>query len=79
MDWNKKKLLKNMVFLVLFTQTVVPIIGLLLSGRVSKHQLTEVGRALKQLGIQHIAAYSSQARGRSERMFGTLQNRLPKE
>jgi transposase len=48
-------------------------------GKVSKHQLTEVGRALKQLGIQHIAAYSPQARGRSERMFGTLQDRLPKE
>ncbi len=48
-------------------------------GRVDKHNLTQVGRALKQLGIQHIAAYSPQARGRSERTFGTLQNRLPKE
>jgi hypothetical protein len=48
-------------------------------GRVDKHHLTQVGRALKHLGIQHIAAYSPQARGRSERMFGTLQNRLPKE
>lgn len=48
-------------------------------GKVDKTQLTEVGRALKQLGIHHIAAYSPQARGRSERMFGTLQNRLPKE
>jgi transposase len=48
-------------------------------GRVDKHNLTQVGRALKQLGIQHIAAYSPQARGRSERMFGTLQNRLPHE
>jgi transposase len=48
-------------------------------GKVDKHNLTQVGRALKQLGIQHIAAYSPQARGRSERMFGTLQNRLPKE
>ena len=38
-----------------------------------------MGRALKQLGIRHISAYSPQARGRSERMFGTLQNRLPKE
>jgi transposase InsO family protein len=47
--------------------------------KVSKHQLTQVGRALKQLGIQHIAAYSPQARGRSERMFGTLQKRLPQE
>ena len=48
-------------------------------GPVDKHNLTQVGRALKQLGIQHIAAYSPQARGRSERMFGTLQARLPKE
>jgi len=48
-------------------------------GKVDKQNLTQVGRALKQLGIRHIAAYSPQARGRSERMFGTLQNRLPKE
>jgi transposase len=48
-------------------------------GPVDKSQLTQVGRALKQLGIQHIAAYSPQARGRSERMFGTLQSRLPQE
>jgi len=47
--------------------------------RVSKTQLTQVGRALKQLGIEHIAAYSPQARGRSERLFRTLQERLPKE
>lgn len=48
-------------------------------GKVDKHNLTQVGRALKHLGVQHIAAYSPEARGRSERMFGTLQNRLPKE
>lgn len=48
-------------------------------GKVDKYQLTQVGRALKQLGIQHIAAYSPQARGRSERMFATLQDRIPKE
>ena len=48
-------------------------------GRVSKTMLTQFGRALKQLGIEHIAAYSPQARGRSERVFGTLQDRLPKE
>lgn len=48
-------------------------------GKVDKGRLTEAGRALKQLGIQHIAAYSPQARGRSERMFGTLQDRLPRE
>jgi transposase len=40
---------------------------------------TQVGRALAQLGIEHIAAYSPQARGRSERAFRTLQDRLPKE
>lgn len=48
-------------------------------GKVDKSRPTEVGRALQQLGIRHIAAYSPQARGRSERMFGTLQERLPKE
>ncbi|MCP5081262.1 MAG: ISNCY family transposase [Alphaproteobacteria bacterium] len=47
--------------------------------KVDKTRLTQVGRALKQLGIEHIAAYSPQARGRSERMFGTLQDRLIKE
>jgi transposase len=41
--------------------------------------LTQVGRALERLGVEHIAAYSPQARGRSERMFGTLQDRLIKE
>jgi transposase len=46
---------------------------------VSKSVATQVGRALGQLGISHIAAYSPQARGRSERAFGTLQDRLPKE
>jgi transposase len=49
------------------------------SGPVSKTVLTQFGRALKQLGIEHIAAYSPQARGRSERAFETLQDRLPKE
>jgi transposase len=46
---------------------------------VDKGQLTQVGRALAHLGIEHIPAYSPQARGRSERMFGTLQGRLPQE
>ena len=41
--------------------------------------LTEVGRALSQLGIDHIAAYSPEARGRSERAFQTHQGRLPQE
>ena len=47
--------------------------------KVSRTQPTQVGRALAYLGIEHIAAYSPEARGRSERMFGTLQGRLPKE
>jgi transposase len=46
---------------------------------VDKQRLTQVGRALDRLGIEHIPAYSPEARGRSERMFGTLQDRLPKE
>ena len=46
---------------------------------VDKTQLTQVGRALDRLGIEHIPAYSPEARGRSERMFATLQDRLPKE
>ena len=48
-------------------------------GKVDRTQPTQVGRALAQLGIEHIAAYSPEARGRSERMFGTLQDRVPKE
>ena len=48
-------------------------------GKVDKANLTQFGRALNHLGIQMIAAYSPQARGRSERMFKTLQERLPKE
>src|ERR1700733_6054924 len=48
-------------------------------GPVSRMVQTRVGRALKQLGIEPIAAYSPQARGRSERVFSTLQDRLPKE
>jgi transposase len=46
---------------------------------VDKERLTQVGRALDVLGIEHIPAYSPQARGRSERMFATLQDRLAKE
>ena len=48
-------------------------------GKVDKHNVTEVGRALRQLGIEHIAAYSPEARGRSERAFQTHQGRLPQE
>lgn len=48
-------------------------------GKVDKQNLTQFGRALKQLGIEMIAAYSPEARGRSERAFGTHQGRLPQE
>ena len=48
-------------------------------GRVDKVRLTQVHRALQQVGITLIPAYSPEARGRSERMFRTLQDRLPKE
>ena len=48
-------------------------------GEIDRGHLTQVGRALKRLGVEHIGAYSPQARGRSERAFGTLQDRLPKE
>lgn len=48
-------------------------------GKVSKTQLTQFGRAMKSLGIQMIAAYSPEARGRSERVFETHQDRLVKE
>jgi hypothetical protein len=46
---------------------------------VDKNRPTQLGRALKELGVQMIAAYSPQARGRSERSFGTWQGRLPQE
>jgi len=48
-------------------------------GKVDKSRPTQVHRALQQLGITLIAAYSPEARGRSERVFRTLQDRLPKE
>jgi hypothetical protein len=48
-------------------------------GKVDKKTLTQFGRAMGQLGIEMIPAYSPEARGRSERMFRTHQDRLPKE
>jgi len=47
--------------------------------RLTRSGSRQVGRALARLGIEHIPAYSPEARGRSERMFGTLQDRLAKE
>ena len=48
-------------------------------GKVDYHRRTQVGRALHELEVQMIPAYSPQARGRSERSFGTWQGRLPQE
>jgi hypothetical protein len=48
-------------------------------GPVSRQQRTQVGRALERLGIEHIPAYSPQARGRSERLNRTFQDRLVNE
>jgi len=48
-------------------------------GPVDKTRLTQVGRALAQLGIEHIPSYSPQARGRSERLNRTFQDRLVNE
>jgi hypothetical protein len=47
--------------------------------KVDPHRLTQIGRAMKELGVHMIPAYSPQARGRCERSFGTWQNRLPQE
>jgi transposase len=49
------------------------------AGAIDRKQPTQVGRALTQLGVEHIGAYSPQARGRSERAFGTLQDGLVNE
>src|SRR4029453_10521912 len=46
-------------------------------GPVEQTRLTQGGRALKQLGIEHIPSYCPEGRGRMERLFGTLQSRLP--
>jgi transposase len=48
-------------------------------GKVDHERPTQVGRAMRELGVQMIAAYSPQARGRSERNFSTWQGRLPQE
>ena len=48
-------------------------------GAPDRNRLTQVGRVLDNLGVEHLVAYSPQARGRSERLFGTWQGRLPQE
>ena len=68
------------LFCELYTEPRQPLFPTPKGGEaVSKSVQTQVGRALAQLGIRHIAAYSPEARGRSERAFRTLQDRLPKE
>jgi len=49
------------------------------AGEVADEQHGQVSQALRALGIRQILAYSPQARGRSERAFGTIQRRLPQE
>ena len=49
------------------------------AGAVADEQNGQVSRALRALGIRQLLAYSPQARGRSERAFGTIQGRLPQE
>ena len=49
------------------------------AGEIDRGHLAQVGRALEQLGVEHIGAYSPQARGRSERALATLQDRLVNE
>ena len=48
-------------------------------GKVDRDNPTQFGRAMRQLGVEMIPAYSPEARGRCERMFATHQERLPKE
>ena len=48
-------------------------------GKVDRERRTQFGRAMRQLGVEMIPAYSPEARGRCERMFATHQERLPKE
>jgi hypothetical protein len=48
-------------------------------GRVNQDHVTQVGRAMRELGIQMIPSYAPQGRGRSERSFRTWQGRLPQE
>src|SRR5262249_58020345 len=48
-------------------------------GPPDRRRLTQVGRALARLGVEHILAYSPAARGRSERVNRTLQDRLVNE
>ena len=71
---------RNGVFCALYSDRASHFFLTPQAGEAVDHQrLTQVGRALRELGIQMIPAYSPQARGRSERNFGTWQGRLPQE
>jgi len=48
-------------------------------GKPDRSKPTQLEQVLDELGVELVVAYSPQARGRSERMFGTLQGRLPAE
>src|SRR5207245_7952784 len=48
-------------------------------GPIDRTQLSQIGRALERLGVEHIGAYSPQARGRGERLNRTVQGRLVNE
>src|SRR6204780_4641543 len=63
----------------LFTDRRSPYFRTNKAGEIDRGSPTQVGRALAQLGVEHIGAFSPQARGRSERAFQTLQDRLVKE
>jgi hypothetical protein len=76
----REVILKHGLFCSLYTDRgshywYTPEVG----GKVSKTQLTQFGRAMSNLGIEMMPAYSPEARGRSERVFSTHQGRLPKE
>lgn len=70
---------KHGVFCALYTDKASHFAVTRVQGETDKTRQTQVGRALRQLGIEHILAHSPQARGRSERLFGTWQKRLPQE
>lgn len=68
------------VFCALYTDRASHFVHTPVQGKPpDKNRLTQLGRALHQLGVEHILAHSPQARGRMERLFGTWQQRLPQE
>jgi transposase len=71
---------KNGIFCSLYTDRASHFFLTKKAGEdVSKDTLTQIGRAMQELGIQSIPSYSPQARGRSERLNRTLQGRIPQE